>query len=49
MEEKIIDAAKEIINIPKSHATFVRRWMGAFGALPTVFFNYFHSPSCMFV
>ena len=36
MEEKIIDAAKEIINIPQSHATFVRRWMGAFGALPTV-------------
>ena len=36
MEKDFVDAAKDIINIPKSHDTFVRRWMGAFGALPLV-------------
>lgn len=36
MEDDFIDAAEEIINVPKSYGTFVRRWMGAFGALPVV-------------
>lgn len=32
MENDFIGAAKDIINIPKSHGTFVKRWTGAFGA-----------------
>ena len=35
-EREFIEAAKDIIKVPNSRVTFVRRWMGAFGALPTV-------------
>ena len=34
MEEAFVGASKDIINIRKSRATFVRRWMGAFGPFP---------------
>ena len=37
MENDFIKAAEDIITVPRTRgSTFVRRWMGAFGALPVV-------------
>ena len=35
-EQTFIDAAKDIVRACKSKSTFIRRWMGKFGAMPIV-------------